>query len=70
MRVFVAGFIRCLCHKSNQCKILSLEFRISLQNTIFIISGKITKKSYEIIKSLYHFFDGETMLHIRCPNEQ
>jgi hypothetical protein len=26
--------------------------------------------NYKIIKSLHHFFDGETMLHIRCANEQ
>jgi hypothetical protein len=63
-------FFICLYHASNQSIVLSLEFRISLQNTIFIISEKITKNSYKIINSLYHFLDGETMLHIRCPNEQ
>jgi hypothetical protein len=66
----VAGFISYLYHASNQNKVLSLEFRISLQNTIFIISEKNHKKSYKIIKTLYHFCRGETMLPLRCPNEQ
>jgi hypothetical protein len=41
------------------------EYLSYKQNTFFVFSGKITKKSYKIIESIFQFFDCEIMANKR-----
>jgi hypothetical protein len=45
------------------CRIWTLIPPICKRNAFVVIPGKITKKLYKIIMSLYHSFEGHTIFH-------